>query len=156
MPMPRSTLLLLAALSAAVAKRTKVIIPGWPDLPYPFSEGILQCDGCPTAPCALKVSGMQGFDFTQNPPSRVGGGVANETKVTMQDIAEVVKATGATMDDVTACQVWLKDIADFDAMNDVYKTFFSDPYPTRIAAGGFQLAEGAAVEIVCEATAPCK
>ena len=38
----------------------------------------------------------------------------------------------------------------------VYKTFWTPPFPTRVAAGGFDLAQGAAVEIKCEGFAPCK
>ena len=146
-----------ASLLSTLPSRVAVKVPGWPDLPFPFSEGILSCfcEGSGSH-CELKISGNQGVDFTApGGPALVAGGVANETKYAMDDIQAIVHAAGATMDDITACEVWLRNISDFDAMNSVYKTYWTSPYPTRVAAGGFDLAQGAAVEIKCEGFAPC-
>ena len=146
-----------AAVPGALKKQVK--IPGWPELPFPFSEGVLHCTQCTSEispACTLKISGNQGFDFKAKPPGLVPGGISNQTKYTMMNIAAIAEAANATMDDITSCTVWLTNIADFEAMNDVYKTFFSKPYPTRAAAGGYDLAgHGALVEISCEGMAPC-
>ena len=101
-------------------------VPGWPELPFPFSEGVLHCTECEQGgssnkPCTLKISGNQGFDFVSQPPGLVPGGISNQTKYAMMDIQSIVEAASAKMDDVTSCTVWLRDIADFGAMNDVYK-----------------------------------
>ena len=91
----------------------------------------------------------QGFDFTAKPPARVGGGITNETKQTMANIAEVMKAArGATMDDILECTVILSDIKDFDAMNNVYKLSYGAVPPARVAYSA-ALMGGAAVEIKC-------
>lgn len=159
-------LVLLATIPAPTragsALKRQIKVPGWPTLPFPFSEGVLHCTSCSEAQhglndaCTLKISGNQGFDFMAKPPALVPGGISNQTKYAMKDIQSIVTAANATMDDVTSCTVWLRDIEDFEAMNDVYKTFFSVPYPTRAAAGGYALAgKGALVEIACEALAPC-
>ena len=141
-----------------------VKVPGWPSLPFPFSEGLLSCMSCAPGPapqgswlpCALKISGNQGFDFNANPPGLVPGGISNQTLYALNNIREITRAAKASMDDITSCTVWLANIQDFEDMNSVYKTFFSQPYPTRAAAGGYALAgKGALVEISCEAVAPC-
>jgi enamine deaminase RidA (YjgF/YER057c/UK114 family) len=174
----------LVAYAAAAPLKKEVKVPGWPSLPFPFSEGVLHCMSCSPGsavnqPCTLKISGNQGFDFMAKPPGLVPGGIANQTKYALQDISAIVTAANATMDDITSCTVWLADIADFEGMNSarvgaaalpgsdsdgaaatccagVYTTFFASPYPSRAAAGGYSLAgHGALVEIACEAIAPC-
>ena len=165
--LPRLVLLFLCAALAtrthAASAKIQVKVPGWPTLPFPFSEGVLHCTSCSqnaqpglNEACTLKISGNQGFDFTAKPPAMVPGGIANQTKYALKDIQSIVKAANATMDDITSCTVWLRSIGDFEAMNDVYKAAFSEPYPTRAAAGGYDLAgKDALVEIACEALAPC-
>jgi len=92
----------------------------------------------------------QQFDFTAKPPALVGGGVGNETKRTMSNIAAVMSAArGASMSDILECVVLLKDIADFDEMNVAYKAAFTDGiFPARVAYQA-TLAGTAAVEIKC-------
>lgn len=146
-------LALLAISSPAAVQKIAVKVPGWPTLPYPFSEGILSCVACPSVPCTLKISGNQGYDFAAG--GLVPGGITNETTYALGNIKSIAEAAGAKMDDLVSCTVWLRNITDFAAMNTVYTTFFTEPYPTRAAAGGYALAGGAAVEIECEGVAPC-
>lgn len=143
----------------ALPLRQEVVMPG-ASLRLPFSSGILSCAACqPPAdgsaavmlPCTLKISGQQGRDAQGKLPP----GVANQTKLTMEAIRGIVTKAGAAMDDITACEIWLAHINDFAAMNKVYASFFTKPYPTRAAAGGYANVGGALVEITCEATAPC-
>ena len=97
-PSMRAVLLSCAA-TLALAK-TPVIVPGWPVLPFPFSTAVISYGG------VVHISGMQGFDFTAKPPGLVPGGIVNETRQTMQNIAAVMKAArNATMDDILECQV---------------------------------------------------
>ncbi len=60
-----------------------------------------------------------------------------------------VAGQGCTLDDVVKCNVYLRDINDFAAMNDVYKTFFSAPFPARTTIQAGALPGGIAVEIEC-------
>lgn len=84
----------------------------------------------------------------------VPGGVGPQTKQIMENIATVLKAIGLTMDDVVKCTVFMADMAEWDAMNAVYRTYFKpDRLPARSALGANGLALGARVEIECMAAA---
>ena len=76
------------------------------------------------------------------------GGIAGETRQTMENIAAALEHFGSSMDDVVKCTVFLADIAEWGAMNDIYRTFFTNP-PARSALGANGLALGARVEIEC-------
>lgn len=84
----------------------------------------------------------------------VEGGVAAETRQTMENIRAVLAAAGATFDDLVKCTVFLADIADYAEMNAAYVEFFPDNPPARSAMAGSGLALGALVEIECIARAP--
>jgi len=65
----------------------------------------------------------------------------------LANVRAVLEAAGARMDDVVKVTVYLADIADFGAMNEVYKEFFSEPYPARVAVAVKELPKGAPLEI---------
>lgn len=50
---------------------------------------------------------------------------------TLANVRTIVEAAGATMADVVKVNAYLRDMADFPVFNEVYKTFFSEPYPAR-------------------------
>jgi 2-iminobutanoate/2-iminopropanoate deaminase len=81
----------------------------------------------------------------------VPGGVKEETRQTMENIKTSLEANGYTMRDVVKCTVMLADISDWAAFNEIYRTFFSGPYPARSAFATNGLALGAHVEIECVA-----
>lgn len=93
------------------------------------------------------VSGQLGFD----PVSMqfVDGGVAEQTEQALRNLAAVLEAAGATLDDVTACTVYLKDMNDFAAMNDVYARHFTVNPPSRAAIEVARLPKDGLVEISC-------
>ena len=80
----------------------------------------------------------------------VEGGVGPETRATMDNIGRVLEAAGLGFEDLVKCTVFLADIADYAAMNEVYVTYFEgmEP-PARSAMAGSGLALGAKVEIEC-------
>jgi 2-iminobutanoate/2-iminopropanoate deaminase len=82
------------------------------------------------------------------------GDVRSETKRTFENIRAVLHAAGGSLDDVVKCNVYLRDINDFAAMNDVYQTFFSAPFPARTTIQAGALPGGIAVEIECVARKP--
>jgi len=81
----------------------------------------------------------------------VPGGIGSETRQTLENIQATLHANGSDMSKVVKCLVMLADINEWPAMNDVYRTFFSAPYPARSALGASGLALGARVEIECMA-----
>ena len=80
----------------------------------------------------------------------VEGGVGPETRATMENIRRILEAAGLGFEDLVKCTVFLADIADYAAMNEVYVTYFEgmEP-PARSAMAGSGLALGARVEIEC-------
>lgn len=80
------------------------------------------------------------------------GGIGPETRQALTNISATLQANGSQMSNVVKCLVMLADIDEWGAMNEVYRTFFSAPYPARSAFGASGLALGARVEIECMAT----
>jgi 2-iminobutanoate/2-iminopropanoate deaminase len=79
------------------------------------------------------------------------GDVQTETKRTFENVSAILKAAGSSLDDVVKCNVYLRDINDFAAMNEVYGTFFVAPFPARTTIQAGALPGGIAVEIECMA-----
>ena len=77
------------------------------------------------------------------------GDVKSETKRTFENVQAILEAAGSSLDDVTKCNVYLRDIDDFAAMNEVYETFFAPPFPARTTIQAGALPGGIAVEIEC-------
>ena len=76
----------------------------------------------------------------------VDGGIEAETKQVIENIEDVLKHHGLTLDNVVKCTVILKDIEDFSRFNSVYTQYFTKkPARTTFAASG--LAGGASIEI---------
>ncbi len=77
------------------------------------------------------------------------GGVAAETKQTLENIKQVLDYAGSSLDRVVKCTVFLQDISDYAAMNEVYSSYFQEEPPARSTVAGSGLALGAQVEIEC-------
>ena len=73
--------------------------------------------------------------------------VSEQTYQSLNNIREILKEAGYGMDNVLKTTVFLQDMNDFAAMNAVYETFFTDPYPARAAFQVAKLPKGAKVEI---------
>lgn len=96
------------------------------------------------------VSGMTGI----KPGSQdiVDGGVGPQTRQTLENIRTALQSGGATMADVDECTVYLKDMADYAAMNAVYAEFFRVDPPARATLSVTAMPRPAAlVEIKCSA-----
>lgn len=132
--------LLLAVLPAAGRAQDKQVIQPSGALGLPFSSAV-------RVGTMLYLSGQVGV----KPGTRevVPGGVGPETQQALENIRRVLESAGSSMDRVVKCTVFLKDIADYAAMNQVYATFFPKDPPARSAVAGSGLALGARVEIEC-------
>lgn len=80
------------------------------------------------------------------------GGVAEQTRQSLLNAQAILRATGLELTDVVKTTVFLADMGDFAAMNAVYATFFSEPFPARSAVAVKTLPKGALVEIECIAS----
>jgi 2-iminobutanoate/2-iminopropanoate deaminase len=113
--------------------------PGTEDLGLPFSSAV-RVDN------TLYLSGAIGvipgtLDLAE-------GGIRGETRQTMENIKQTLETFGSSLDKVVKCTVFLADMAEWGAMNEVYRTYFNDP-PARSALGASGLALDARVEIEC-------
>lgn len=82
----------------------------------------------------------------------VSGGVPAETDQCLRNLSAVLEAAGLTLADVVKATVYLADIDDFKAMNEVYATYFELDPPARAAFAVKGLPLGAQVEIEAVAT----
>lgn len=77
----------------------------------------------------------------------VEGGIAAQTEQCFKNLFSVLEAAGLTSDDVIKVNVFLTNMDNFKAMNEVYEKQFSTPYPSRTTIGVAALPLGAQVEI---------
>ena len=94
----------------------------------------------------LYLSGQIGFDSATG--KLVEGGISAETRQTMENIKASLEKFGSSMAEVVKCTVFLADMSEWGAMNEVYKTYFENP-PARSAVGVNGLALNARTEIEC-------
>jgi 2-iminobutanoate/2-iminopropanoate deaminase len=83
----------------------------------------------------------------------VEGGTEAEVRQAMENIKSTLENAGSSMDRVAKCTVFLADMADFAAMNQVYSSYFPKDPPARSTVAVKGLALGAHVEIECIAVA---
>lgn len=76
-----------------------------------------------------------------------GDTIEEQTRQTLENIKAILQANGASMKDVVKVTVVLTDLSNFKPMNEVYKTFFSEPFPARITYGASLALTGMLVEI---------
>jgi 2-iminobutanoate/2-iminopropanoate deaminase len=95
----------------------------------------------------LYLSGQLGSDSA-------AGGIQGETRSSLMKIKTLLERYGSSMDRVVKCTVFLLDMSEWSAMNQVYVTFFPTNRPARSAIGTNGLVGGARVEIECFATVP--
>ncbi len=141
-------LALLAAVSSGAAEKPQFLnSPRALELDRPFSEAVHAGD-------FLILSGQIGEDPAT--AKLAPGGIEAESRQVLANVKRVLEANGATMSDVVKCTVFLADIAEWAAFNEVYREFFKKPYPARSALGASGLAMNARVELECMAYVPQK
>ena len=75
------------------------------------------------------------------------GGVKEQTKQSLLNVKAILEEAGLGLQNVVKTTVFLADMSDFMAMNEVYSQFFSEPFPARSAIAVKALPKGAQVEI---------
>ena len=77
------------------------------------------------------------------------GGVKEQTRQSLKNARNVLAAAGVDLSHVVKTTVFLSDMDNFAAMNEVYAEFFKEPYPARSAIAVKALPKGALVEVEC-------
>jgi 2-iminobutanoate/2-iminopropanoate deaminase len=116
---------------------------------------IVRTDQAPDAigPYSQAVS-ANGFVFTSgqipiDPATGqfVSGGIAEQTQQVLKNLSAVLEAAGSGLQQVVKTTVFLADMQDFTAMNEVYATFFGAEPPARSTVQAARLPRDARVEI---------
>ena len=104
----------------------------------PYSQGIQAGD-------VVFVAGEKGIDPKTG--KIVEGGIAAETRQTLENVKAILKAAGLTMDHAVRAVVYMTDIGEFAEMNAVYADYFTVAPPVRSCVQVVALPAGAHVEI---------
>ena len=88
----------------------------------PYSQGI-------KARNMLFVSGQGSIDPRTG--KVLGEDIESQTRLTMRNVKAIVEASGFSVSDLVKVTIYLKNASDFQKMNEIYKTFFSNSPPTR-------------------------
>ena len=105
----------------------------------PYSKGVA------TTGETIYVSGQLPIDPATG--AFAGSDVESQTEQSLKNVGNILKEAGADFDDVVQATVYLADIADFAAMNEVYGRYFVENCPARAAFQVAALPMGAKVEI---------
>jgi reactive intermediate/imine deaminase len=94
----------------------------------------------------LYLSGQIGTDASNR---LVAGGIQAEGRQALNNIKATLERYGSSLDRVVKCTVFLADIRDYDAFNEIYASYFRARKPARSAMAASGLALGARVEVEC-------
>ncbi|MCO7513991.1 RidA family protein [Pseudomonas guariconensis] len=103
------------------------------------------------------VADFNGLLVTTQVPTRADGslelgGIVEQSECTLQSLKDALERAGSSMDRVLHLTIYLTDMADRAAFNEVYQRFFAKPWPVRAAVGVASLAyEGMRVEVTAMA-----
>lgn len=114
--------------------------PGAPAAIGPYSQAIVS-NGF------VFVSGQIPFDPATGQP--VAGGIAEQTARVLDNLRAVLEAAGASLESVVKTTVYLKDMGEFAAMNEVYARYFTAAPPARATVEAARLPRDVRVEIGC-------
>jgi len=98
----------------------------------------------------IYVSGQGPIDPASG--ERIEGDVAAQTARTLENVDAILQAAGCSLDDVVKTTVFVRDMDDYDAVNELYGEYLSEPYPARSAVEIVRLPVDIDVEIEAIAT----
>jgi 2-iminobutanoate/2-iminopropanoate deaminase len=124
--------------SRPILDRRAIAAAGAPAAIGPYSQGLVVGD-------LLFASGQIPLDPSTG--QLVGGSAAAQTEQVLRNLAAVLAAAGLSFEHVVKTTVYLKDLADFEAVNTVYSRFVPDPPPARSTVEVARLPRDVRVEI---------
>jgi 2-iminobutanoate/2-iminopropanoate deaminase len=104
----------------------------------PYSQGVVHGD-------LVFVSGQLGVDPETG--DVVEGGIEAQTEQVMKNLGAVLEAAGSSLANVLTASIFLVDLADFGAMNEVYARYVGPDFPARATVQIGALPSGAVVEV---------
>ncbi|HCB66669.1 MAG: reactive intermediate/imine deaminase [Tenericutes bacterium GWC2_39_45] len=104
----------------------------------PYSQGVLVKD-------TLYVSGQ--IPFVPETMTLVSDDIRKQTKQSLTNILAIVEEAGLKKTDIVKCNVYMTNLSDFGAMNEVYAEFFGDHKPARAAVEVRRLPKDVQIEI---------
>ncbi len=110
---------------------------------YPFSPAVRVGNW-------LFLSGQIG---TNSAGRLVDGGIETEARQALNNIKDVLEKSGSSLDRVVKCTVFMANMSEWPAFNEIYRSYFRNHLPARSALGANGLALNARVEIECIAVA---
>lgn len=112
-----------------------------PDSLGPYSQGIRDGD-------TIYTSGQGPID--PDTGEVVDGDIGEQTALTLENLAAVLSAGGGSLDDVVKTTIYVGDMDDYAAINEVYAEYMSEPFPARSAVevGEFPVDIGVEIEVV--------
>jgi len=117
---------------------SRIASDGAPRALGPYAQAVVAGD-------LVFCSGQVGIDPASG--ALVPGGIAAETARVLENLGAVLRAAGLGLADVVKTTVYLTDLSEFAAMNEVYGRYFPLPHPARATVQVARLPAGARVEI---------
>lgn len=77
----------------------------------------------------------------------VEGGIRAQTKQIMDNFKAILESEGSSMDKIIQCTIYIVNMEDAPAMNEVYASYFTKPYPSRCCVQVAGMSDGAVVEM---------
>ena len=103
---------------------------------------------------AIKISDFDDLVFIsgQIPIDPETGNLVDEdikkaTRQTLENVKSIAKESGASIEDIVKVQIYLKNLDDFDEMNEIYEDYFQDSKPARAAVEVSKIGLGSLIEI---------
>ena len=133
------SVLILGCAQQSPPEKTIISTDQAPEAIGPYSQAVQVGD-------RLYLSGQIGI--APGGSDLVDGGLEAEARQALENHTRILDAAGFSLDDVVQCQVFLRDMDQYSAFNEIYSEYFGDEYPARAVVEAARIPKDAAVEIM--------